>query len=307
MRKKKLERIKNDIILSITYSRLKEEISDTLVTNELLGDQKKRIGSNDKKIERNLNEIKLVEEAISEIKANSKGKNYSLIETNKFIDSIDLLKKRKDYQMIAYSIALEVIMDNKYKYTSNTNIDFIEGISEYLFDNKLTINNIQEKFNQISKVIYGQNIFNLLTNALTGASNLIGKMPVNTLIKNATLIPKKAYLGIAIGGATFGYTYFKLRKQAKQMSILEPGDLANKLIINAMNIYYSKMFFDKVEFNNFFRNTMKEINLERKIIMKKLFEEHYEVEANILKVKLYNHFDEHIIKEHLKKGRKKDV
>jgi hypothetical protein len=305
MRKKKVEKIKSNIVLSIKYARLSEEVRDTEIKKLDLAQKKMLIGSKEKIIDKNNQFIDNINTAINKIEQNNNSNNYSLIINNQMNEQLKLLSKNKDFELIKYGIAIEIIMDDDFDYT-NTNKDFIENISLMLFNDKNIMKKIEDDYKRIANRIYGTN----LKNFFESAANSISKIQIKNLFKAAVYTSKNAL--VIIGTAAFGFglgsTYFKLRKQAKKMGTLSSGDLATILIINALNLLYAKEHFEyKTDYNNYFKYILAEINMERKFIMKEIFEEQYEIEANTLKIRLLHNFDDYLLEqmnlEHKKKAK----
>lgn len=310
MRKKKIRKITGDILLSIKYSRLKEEVSDSIVKMDLLTDKKKLIGSNDKQIKKEETFINKTKEHIKDIESNYSLSQYNLYEDDKIQEKLYSISHLKNYEMIKYTIVLGIITDNTMKYTNDTKFDFIENISMLLYKNRNTIKKIQTEYENISNAIYGTKALGVMNKTISFRGGIIPVIPLNKKTLKLINVPGKLYIGLgtAVAASGFGIYYYKLRKQARKMSTMEAGELSNKLIINAMNLKYSKIYSSSIkEYKMFYKNTMKEINMERKIINKQLFEDNYEVSSNAIKIKLFQNFDNLIIRELTNKKVNKDV
>jgi hypothetical protein len=308
MLKKKVERIKNNIVLSVKYSRLKEEISDTEKKKLELADKKKLIGSKEKEINKSNQFIEDANTVLEKIEQNNNPTTYLLVDNNQLKEQLKLLSKSKDFDLIKYGIAIEIIMDDDFKYTDNTNTDFIENISLMLFNDKSVMKKMEDDYKRIKNCIHGTNIKNYLESTAQLATGLMSKIPIKNLVKTSMYLPKSALVtaGTSALGIGLVYTYFKLRKKARKLSTLEPGDLANKLIINAMNLLYAKKHYEyKTDYNKYFKYTLREVNQDRKIIMKEMFENQYNMDVNELKIKLLHNFDDYLIEQMNLKPKKK--
>lgn len=300
MRIKKVEKIKNTIVLSIKYERLKEEISDAEAKKPDLAEKKKLIDFTEKKIYNSNKFIEHVNTVIDRIKQDNNPNNYLLIANNQINRQLKLLSKQKNFNLIKYSIAFEVLMDDDFKYTENTNVDFIENISLMLFNDKTVMKKIDDDYKRIKNRIHGTYFKNYLESTAQLATGVISKIPINNFVKASMYIPKNALViaGTSALGVGLGYTYLKLRKQAKKLSTLTSGDLANKLIISAMSLLYAKKYFEyEADYNKYFKYILAGVNLERKFIMRELFEYQREMEANKSKIKLLHNFDDYLIEQ----------
>ena len=305
---KQVQKLKDNIILSIQYSRLKEEISDT--NDKIVDIQTKKFDlAKTKKIELNENYIKKVKEAINKIEKNSKYK-YNLYETNQLELKLKLLSKQKNYENIKYNIAIATILDHEVEY-SNTD-DYLEVISTLLFNDK---NRMKEIEKELCK-IYG-----ILSNKKQLIQNEIIPIDINGAIivnKAKIMLPKlkeiavKAAKGVAKNPKIFvasgliglvvavsGKVIISKRKQKKlikDFKFISNEDLEYLLLINAFSLKVLKVHMDEIEYHKYFKTQMHVINALKKQIHEELFIRWFDKENNYQKIMLLNRFDEYLIK-----------
>lgn len=277
MKKKKINKIVNDLVLSIKYSRLLAESSDN---------------------ETNEKDVVKISKKIDEIQFENKPSSYLLLENDKFLERLKLLEKLQYFDLIKFSIATEVLMDNEFKYTDKTNIFFIEKISLLLFDNKKYMFKIKKKFNSIESYIYEDKAYDLMAKALLPIGALIKNNKVAKYFNDVIRLPDKLTVGVKFGQSIvmFVPNYFKHRNNSKRINSMEPGQLGYKLVFNILNLTYAyNLLKDKIEYDKYFKEILKEVNLERKYVFKKLYEEQYEVDKNKKRAKYIQNFDNYVM------------
>ena len=271
MRKKKVEKIRKNIVLSIRYARLKEEIRDA-EANIIGISEKKKFVFTEKKIDKSNEIIESAQKIIGEIEKNYSPNDYLIIENNQAHQQLALLSKQKNFELIKYSIALEIIMDISFNYTDAA---FIEKISLILFNNVNIMKKMEDDYQKISAKIYGKSLA--------------------TYLETAAKVLKA--VKVVKFGLDAGAIALERRKEAKKLSTFASGELANRLIIDAMNLVYAKEHFEGIKYDNYFKYILKAVNLERRIIMKEIFEEQREVDENKSKLKLLYNFDNYMIEQ----------
>lgn len=297
--KRKLLKSKNDIVLSIKYARLKEEVSDTEAKKAVLADKKLVIGSKDKALEKQKSFISEAKSNIKKIEDAYKPINYELVVNDKLSDKINSLSKYKNLELIKYNIAIDTVLDDEFDY-KNTD-DLLERISLSLFNDKYEIQNIKKILNKIEGIFYKTETLNTIDSAI-GA---LKQVPLNKL-GNAAQVAIRYFgkvkfaigaIGVIGTGTVGAIAYFKRRKHARALSHLEPGELARVLIACALNITYAKKTFvnNETGYRAFLKTTIKDINLQRSNVLKDVFEKHYDVKQNQLKLELYYKFDNYFI------------
>lgn len=303
MKKKKQNKIFNDILLSIRYSRLKEELSDMEEIVDQLNLQRKIVGTNDKKILRSKNFIESVEDAIHEIEENNQSSRYTLYQNGKLKEQLQLLSKSSNFKLLKYFIALGTVLDTEFDFSDNTSFDFIDEISKVLFDDEKVMRVMQADHKKISSEIKRTKKEDTFDALLQNTKKLL-KNPYSTtaMVKIARGISVKSLLvtssiGLVVAGGTT-VTNFYLKRQAKKVVTFGSEAFANKLIINAINLKYARIYSESAQgYRIYFKNTLKEINYERNIIMKQMFEDRMELEKNKSRIRFLQNFDDYIINQ----------
>ena len=318
MLKKEAQRLENSIVLSIQYSRLTEEIEDTLDKISVIKD-KKIVLSKTKKIKVNEKYVKEVKEAIKEIEKHFPESRYNLVHKNLLEEKLNMLSNQKDFETIKYNIAIRTVLDNLVEY-QNTD-DYLEIISEIIFNEKNKIKQIEKELREL----YG-----ILTNTkpevpavAPAIVNPAGVVPAVAAVAPAAkpLLPKLKKAGLIVlegikkhpkiaitlavaasavaigGGVITGFR--KRRKTVRAFNHIAPEDLEYVLLANGLCLKTAQEYMNEVEYYKYFQNKMRVINLFKKKIDKELFVKWYEMNDNSKKIMLLNRFDEYLIK-HIK-------
>lgn len=299
--KRKLLKLKNDLVLSIKYARLKEEISDTKIKKSDLEDKKLIFGSKDKAIQKEENFIEKAEDQIDKIEKKYKPKNYNLIVNNEFHDKLTLLSKYKNTELIKYSVAIETVLDDGFNY-KNTD-DFLENISQILFDNKneirniiLTLNKITNDFKGLPNTSSENSAINLLKMIPTKKISNVAKQAIKAFSLKTVMI-SSGVVGAAAAGFYGIRRILRKRKHTRLLSHLEVGDLTGVLTAYALNMTYARKAFVNNEsgYRIYLQSTIKDINQQRINVIKDIFDNHFDLEQNQLKLELYYKFDNYFI------------
>lgn len=303
MKKKKQNKIFNDILLSIRYSRLKEELKDTEDIVDQLNLQRKIVGTNDKKILKSKSFIESVEDAIHKIEQNNQSNKYKLYQDGKLNEQLNLLSKSSNFKLLKYFIALGTVLDTEFDFSDNTRFDFIDKISKVLFDDEKVMRVMQSDYKKISSEIKGTKKYDTFDTVVQNTKKVLkNKHSTTAMMKIAGGISVKSLLitssiGITLAGITVT-TNFYLKRQAKKMVAFGSELFANKLIVNAINLKYARIYSESAQgYRIYFKNTLKEINYERNIIMKQMFEDRMELEKNKSRIRFLQNFDNYIINQ----------
>ncbi len=318
MIKKEVQRLENSIVLSIQYSRLTEEIDDTLTKISVIKD-KKIVLSKTKKIEMNEKHIEEVKEAIKEIEKHFHESRYNLVRKNLLEEKLNLLSKQKDFETIKYNIAIRIVLDNIVEY-QNTD-DYLENISKIIFNDKTKIAKIEKELHELYGVL--TNTKSEVAAVTPSIVNPAGAVPAIAAVAPAAkpLLPKLKKAGLIVlqgiknhpkisitlaiagsavaigGGVITGFR--KRRKTVRAFNHIAPEDLEYVLLANGLCLKTAQEYMDEVEYYKYFQNKMRVINLFKKKIDKELFVKWYETNDNSKKIMLLNRFDEYLIK-HIK-------
>lgn len=165
MRRSKIDKIESNLVLSIQYARLKEEVRDAKKANDEIADKasansnlvnKITAHADAKKAVRNEEYMQRVTTAIQRIEANYPQKAYNLYGTEKFENSLALLSKCENYVMIKYQIAIKTVLDNTCEYVNTE--DFLANLSHLLFADSGVIRKLDGDYLDITKRLTGKNI-----------------------------------------------------------------------------------------------------------------------------------------------------
>lgn len=293
MTKKKISKIKDDVSLSIKYAILKNVVSSLEEKKEIVGVKRAVIIPKAKKLEKADKEIEDTFKVIKSIENNYKLESYSLVVDNKVKTVLNFLQKRKDIELIKYEIVLRTILDADLNY-DEINPTFIEELSLLLFNNKYTFKDILDNYEKILNIIRGTT----LKKFFESAAGKLAKLSMDQVKQVIRIVPQKIVPIAIMGAAIVGLAalYYKMRKQTKKMSTLEPGVLSIDLTIIALNLLYSKKLFDsEIEYRLYFKSILREVNRKRLFIMKNIFEDQREIEVNAIKIELFHNFDKYMI------------
>ena len=318
MLKKEVQRLENSIVLSIQYSRLTEEIDDTVTKISVIKDKKIAL-SKTKKIKENEKHIEKVKEAINDTENNFSESRYNLVQKNLLEEKLNLLSKQKDFETIKYNIAIRTVLDNTVEY-KNTD-DYLENISKIIFNDETKIAKIEKELRQLygvltdtkpevpdvtSPTITPTDAVPAIAAVAPAAKPLLPKLKKAGLIvlegikKHPKIAITLAIAGSAVaigGGVITGFR--KRRKTVRAFKHIAPEDLEYVLLANGLCLKTAKEYMDEVEYYKYFQNKMRVINLYKKKIDKELFVKWYEMNDNSKKIMLLNRFDEYLIK-HIK-------
>lgn len=307
MNKKNLK-IKNDIVLSVKYARLKEEVKHIKLKKQETFENKGLKGFIEKRIDKSEELIYRVEQIIDSIKDKSVKSDYMLVINNEMENKLATINNTKDAELNKYSIAMEVLIDDEFNYSESNNKSFIPKISTLLFNNSTTMDIMLKDYNEILKTIKGVISYPNLVSAAKAVVNIAGKVinPGKSIVKKeepivesniepaklSNIMSKRLNMFSNLPRVnSLGY-----KKQTKTISRLDIGELAKKLAVSAMNLTYAESHFEYIkDYKKYFNVTYKEINDLRNKVVKELFEEHKEVETNTNKLQLINNFDQYMI------------
>jgi len=308
MNRRRVNKIIDNVVLSIRYARLKEEVKETKEKQLVVVEKKKSSASNEKKREKDIALINRANQSLRTIERANEADAYLLVENNTVNEQLDKLSKHWDYGFLKYTIALKMVMDDSFEYTESTTVDFYESISQMLFGDKNVISDINNDFQAVATAICGTDKKSWGEVAAT----LIEKIPVHIIAdsaKDSKKMMDKITAGIANKAVGFGLKTVKsmLKKHAKQASLPPLGDFANELIVSAMNLLYRNDSCEtEVLYQKYFISILKDINIQRQIITKQLFEMLFDVEENRHKLKLLQNYDNYIIGQMDSKLKKKE-
>lgn len=318
-------KLEDNIVLSIQYSRLLEEIDDTELKIQVINDKKFDLAKS-KKIQLNENYIKEVKNAIKDIKDNYPENKYNLYITDTLEAKLKSLSKQKNYETIKYNIAIRTILDNVVDY-HNTD-DYLEDISQILFEDK-------SKIKQLKKELY--KIYGILTNTkqevqedsllhgiveaaapevgvimpavpavgavIPAAKKFLPKLKsAGLIVLNGIKKHPKVSISLAIAGSAVAIGgglitgFRKRRKTVKALKKIASEDLEYILLVNALCLKTAFEYMDEVQYYKYFQNKMRVINSFKKKIDKELFVKWFDAEDNSAKLMLLNRFDEYLIK-----------
>lgn len=292
---RRLNRLKRDIILSIKYARLKEEVSDTKIKNNEIKEKKKLLGTKEKTLDKNKNFMDNAEVKIKEIEDKHKPKNYMLVLNDKLADEVSKLSKYKNFEVIKYSIATELILDMDFNY-KNTD-DFLEKISKLLFDDKYEISKIKTKHKEIEKRFLNTYIKDFFTSEMITIKS-IAPNEMSRIAKNAVSKISKMKIAVGLGIAgVIGVNIYKRFRHSIALSQLEAGELARVLTSYALKMTFAKKAFADNEpaYRKYLKTTIKDITYQRISVIKDIFEKHFDIGQNKLKLELYHNFDNYFI------------
>lgn len=311
MGKKKLI---NDIVLSIQYSRLKEELSDSQTKIQEIKEEKINIFK-DKRITGNEEHIKLVKKQLKSIEGTYPESKYLIKEKGQLNKKIQALSKYKDFELIKFNIAIVTVMDFTVEY-KNTD-DYLSNISEILFDDSKRIASIKKEVNKVHAYLTNQptteqvdkkDLVDAIPTAINAMNFMtLGKNLLNKVKKPTTkafgIIKKhpKISVGLAIGMAavTIGKSalsyHTKKVKSSRKLKSLQSEDLEFMLLTNALCLKLAKDYMLEVEYMKYFKNKMREINLIKQKTNKALYIKWFDRENNAENLLLLNRFDDYII------------
>lgn len=303
MRQKKIDRIEKRILLSIQYSRLQEEISDTEAKQLALDNTKKTIFNNkDKKIKLNDEYINVVKERIKSIEDSYEKEDYSLYIKNKLAEEINLLVNVKNFEMLKYQIAIKTLLDNVVCY-QNTD-DYLENISNIIFNNSKIILGLKKQLNKIYLDIKGIEEVDVEDAALKHHMLKLGTHNLPKKIFKKIKVGKKLSIGLQLAtmamhiGMDKGINMYKKHKQLKALKRVSEEDLDYLLCVTALCISQASKLLSKEEFAAYFSSKMKVINEIKFDINKKMFEDlDKNYIANLRKKTSLDNFDNYIIKK----------
>lgn len=301
MCKKNLNTILSNIMISIRYARLQEEIEDTITSKTAGSGQKKFVIFNEKVVVKGDKSITIAQREIKKIEDTYNKKSYLLLINNKLRDELKKLEKRKDFEFIKFAIGLSVVIDDTYNYSKHTKVDFVENVSTILFDDKVKLHRIESVFNKIEKEILGIKVKALMEEDVKKAGTALLNVPTEQITESLKLIPKNVLLTLGIVGAvaSAGLIIFRQKKYAKKVTTLEVGEFGRDLVTSAMNLQFAKEYYDGdfTKYKKYFKVKIEEINQKRKYLLRELFDDQVNIENNELKLKLLHNYDNFLIKQ----------
>ncbi len=274
MRKKKANKIKENIVLSIKYAGFKEELSLLEESSSLKGRRQNKL----------LKEIDGVKRLINNIEQNNEENSYSLVVNDKLELELKKLSKQKAFEFIKYEVAIQLVFDKHFDQKLNKKL--FQDISIILFNDFNKINIIEQEYNKVKKVL----LFN--EDSEGQKEDVIGDLLLPTVVKNENYII--AYkLGTRLLKRIINRN--KIKKHIKEIN----KNFKNLLILDAMTILFAKEYYkdNLKELNSFYKRIFKDINLKRHYLMKEIFEQQHLSDSNSYKMKLFQNFDKYILEQ----------
>lgn len=301
-------KIETNLVLSIQYSRLLEEVK---VTEEKLNTVKshKMDLLKNKKIEKYEKYILDVKKYITDMETQFDINTLKLLEDNKLVETLDLLSNRNDFETIKYNIAIRTVLDNTidYKYSG----DYLKKISKTLFGDSLKIKHIYDELLRIHSILtQNKELERDFGDDLSDASNKISATPfiphvidlgryvVKSVQKHPAMTIALTATGaiVAVGGGVI-HSYIKNSNQVKAFKKVSLDDLEYVLLVNALCLKLASEYMDEVEYYKYFQKKMKSINELKRKLNKEVFVKWYEKNSNSKKLMMLNRFDEYLIKD----------
>ena len=315
MMEEKNLKLQNQLVLSIRYARLKEEIKNItkIIDTEKAKEGLAKLVVDKKRLNRYEERIKEIKKEIENIEIKYKQKQYMLyIEKEVFNKIMSKLSKKDDFNMLKYEIAIKVILDGTCDF--NNTKGFLENLSQELFNNKTTFVDLMGKLEDIYCKIKG--IKQPLMPDLRFDMEKIGLSPVAktvqalgltggvVAVKKVFEIPKYFKPGIMIAGGIglgavsmiAGINSIHKNKVSKQIKKMSSNDLECTLCEIALCIKQaSTIMKTEFELKKYYSKLMELVNKTRTMISQELFEKWINKKENEKKIELLNNFDNYVV------------
>ena len=320
MRKSYILKMQNQLVLSIRYARIKEEIAniEKNIINEKSKEGIAKLMVDKKKIVKNEEYIKDLKKEIENIEENYKPKYYNqYIDIEIFRKKLSKLSKEHNFIMLKYEIAIKVILDGSCEF--NTTNNFLEKLSMELFNKKTIFYTLMDNLEEVYCKIKGINAPQIPE--LKSGIETIGFTPVVQKVKSIGLIagvvsakknvdvvkdvvfriPRYFKPGLAIitatgiAGGLIGVDIIKRNKISKQIKSLTSEGLEYTLCEVALCILQASNNLDDYELKKYFNQLMILINKSRDVVYQDLYMKWLNKTECQNKLKLYNNFDNYVI------------
>ena len=265
--RKKYKKITHQIIESIRYARLLEELTATKQMIKELEDKRNVLNSNKKKKENDA-QIKRIELVISEIENTYKSKTYIILLNDNLNKYLNSLSNSEYYEMLKYNIAINVILDSSVEYHHSE--QFLQNISTMLFQDKNMIKTIQRKLSDIYFKFNEQNPIDRTTE-ITKNVPIKMNMALKLLKKKIKILPNLAVIQGFLIVIDKGNNFIKKKRQIKKLKTLSDTEFEYILTTTLLRLTYAKEVLSEVENKKYFASELNKINAVRITILKDFY------------------------------------
>lgn len=286
MRKGQIRKIQKQLTLSIKYSRFLLEIA---ALHQSLTGTKKLSSTRRSELKKKL---AFAEYYKDNIEATHRKKDYLLLENGDVSNLVSKLRPEKSALFVFYSIAITTIIDESFAFSPQ--LAFFTNLSLELFNNRHAFNDINETYTRLRDVMYGDEVkVNGLPATRSGGKNV----PLKNIFKVFSF-SKKSEKVLPPKQETNTYVHhnrLSATKVAKHNSALTPFEYSKVLAQRALYLHYASLSLGRVNFKEYSRTLMIEVNTERQMVARKLLEEWYDTPENSAKLRILTNFDNYII------------